>query len=132
MIVRSVANNPDLIYRMDLFNDAADTINWLRITGGHDGLINRINELVREKETPMVLDAKLFDFQEDSSTYVAEISELQLERTPGAFTLINCSGPFSTYSFKCVGVDRSGEDVAGWRYVGTRLGKQVKALIIND
>lgn len=95
----------------------------------------------------MILDANKFTVSSDDGTYVAEISDLQLRCAPVSFTLNNCPKPGMHRSFRTVGVDESGGDIAGWRYEevdGPNKGRSwdggspqksipiLKALIIND
>lgn len=77
----------------------------------------------------MVLDAQKFDrtnaethkLDPDGSHYVQEISMLNIPGIPEvtglhSFMLKNCPEPGMHRLFRLVGVDKSGGDIAGWRY----------------
>jgi hypothetical protein len=65
----------------------------------------------------------------DTGTLIAEISDLgpvwRLRGAPRRFIMVGANEVVYT----CVGTDRNGDDVAGWRYQN-HVGGQ--ALIIND
>lgn len=48
MIVRAIAEQPELIETMDLFNDAEDTIRFLQRIGGKEESIKRIEDRYSE------------------------------------------------------------------------------------
>lgn len=90
----------------------------------------------------MLLNASLFEFQPENKTYCEEISllgrkceSLSLILRPSAiFTMRDCPRPGMHRSFQFAGVDRSGGDIAGWRFeeMAGPNHSGLKVLIIND
>lgn len=74
-----------------------------------------------------IFDETHFDHQEDSDTYVAEISELSHKiGTRNINRAITVCGRHYTFNK----ADRSGGDIAGWRY--REISGTGEVLIIND
>ena len=87
----------------------------------------------------MLLDAERLDFDPERREYVQEMSQLKglLQSIPRELTLTNCPEPGMHRSFQMDDVDKSGGDVAGWRYEEVpgpnRLRKtRLRVLLIND
>lgn len=88
----------------------------------------------------MVFSANMFDFNPETKEYCEEISMLARKRAEGMrlapchFTMSDCPLPGQHRSFRIKQIDKSGEDIAGWRYVEEEGPNHsgLKVLIIND
>lgn len=69
-----------------------------------------------------------FTYRPESRTFVAEASDLGLDRIPTACRIVNpATGGARDFSFSHA--DTDGEDTYGWNF---RSADGIKALIIND
>jgi hypothetical protein len=89
------------------------------------------------KTCPLPLGAlaksKYWEANDETHTYIAEISELQAggQWSKGTHdTQVHVPGGFISLSEFTVELDASGEDIAGWRLLDTLTG--IGYLIIND
>ena len=64
----------------------------------------------------MQLDAKQFGFDPETRQYCEEVSTLQLPGIPQTILLRNAPKEGQHRSFRCVGTDDNGGDIAGWRF----------------
>jgi len=96
----------------------------------------------------VILNADQFEFLPDERCYTEELSLLNSWRlgigvtgivVENYLTLLNCPEPGMQRSFRCVRIDRSGDDIAGWRFDEmpgpNRSGDaahRLNVLIIND
>ena len=69
-----------------------------------------------------------FDYQKKSNTFVQEASMLGIG-TPAATLMIKNPKTGKRKSFKMCGVQRSADEIYGWKY---KTNDGIKALIIND
>lgn len=77
----------------------------------------------------MNADGKRF-LKTTDGTYVADASELRLQRIPKVLYVEGLEGVAGVRSFGIVGVDGHMDDPQGWRYL--EQGREAKLLVIND